>query len=129
MARRSADLKYTYLEIINQLPFAFRKDSLDVVRECDPRRELGLSIQHADDLLELRVLYDGERSMAPCNPHGEKEAESRGGVRDTSGIRSDHLGLRCVVRLAHLNVMGEVPGRVLIVHPIDELRRMPENKY
>lgn len=50
-----------------------------------------MAIEHAKDLLKLRVLDNGEWAMMPCNPHRKKEVQVHIAVVDALGIVGNEL--------------------------------------
>lgn len=98
---------------------------LNVARNGDMRGDLRLAVEHANDLAELYIFDDLERAMATRDPHHNEVAHAARRVLHAARVRRNHLRFRSLLRVARLDVPGQVPGGLLVFHPVHMLRRVP----
>lgn len=92
----------------------------------DTRGDLDLGIEHAEDVLQLRILDDCIGTVMASTPQRKKEAHTWRGVGDAVSECRDLLAFGSVVGLAGVDMALEVTSRVLVIGTIDMLGWAPD---
>lgn len=92
----------------------------------DTRGDLDLGIEHAEDVLQLRILDDCIGTVTASTPQRKKEAHTWRGVGDAVSKCLDLLAFGSVVGLAGVDMALEVTSRVLVISTIDMLGWAPD---